>query len=469
MNRILFLLPLILTLLVSGIVEAKKKIYSNGNIYEGEWKKGVPNGLGKMIYANGNIYEGNWISGIIEGKGKMTYANGDIYEGTWKMSTPNGFGKMTHKNGDWYEGEWYNGRFYNGSCKGYVTDSLWCEGNLQNGKIIDGKCKGYMNENYYDGQWKDGAFIGNCKLKSVNKDIVSFEGTISADTIMHGCTIYSDGSKFNGTLKNYKKNKQGNLSLNNITVYGNWNYDTLISGWGTIKFVSNGENISFTINKTENSYDVQMRNRFGRLLNETSPTSSITINELFKRLNNVSQKLLSQTLEDEKRAMGQQRQEYIAQKTNSFNIHNYMWSVSDINRLKQQNIAKFNQTLKGEKVLLYGTITDFFTGEGDNTAAAYWSNGLLPSTYTQYFIELQGGIIVQAHSYEIEKLNRGETIYVIADLRKNDYHGYVFDARNEILTISLPEMKKKLCEPLGDGVQPDFEYEIMKLVKNIYR
>ena len=119
--------------------------------------------------------------------------------------------------------------------------------------------------------------------------------------------------------------------------------------------------------------------------------------------------------------------------------------------------------------MLYGTITDFFTGEGDNTAAAYWSNGLLPSTYTQYFIELQGGIIVQAHSYEIEKLNRGETIYVIADLRKNDYHGYVFDARNEILTISLPEMKKKLCEPLGDGVQPDFEYEIMKLVKNIYR
>ena len=65
MQKILFLLPLILALLVSGTVEAKKKKYPNGDYYEGEWKKGQPDGFGKMIYANGNVYEGNWENGLV--------------------------------------------------------------------------------------------------------------------------------------------------------------------------------------------------------------------------------------------------------------------------------------------------------------------------------------------------------------------------------------------------------------------
>ena len=46
MKKILFLLPLILALLVSGTVEAKKKKYPNEDYYEGKWKKGNPNGIG---------------------------------------------------------------------------------------------------------------------------------------------------------------------------------------------------------------------------------------------------------------------------------------------------------------------------------------------------------------------------------------------------------------------------------------
>lgn len=73
MRKILFLLPLILALLVSGTVEAKKKKYPNGDYYEGEMKKGVPHGFGKMTYVNGNTYEGAWKDGKY-GFGKMTYA-----------------------------------------------------------------------------------------------------------------------------------------------------------------------------------------------------------------------------------------------------------------------------------------------------------------------------------------------------------------------------------------------------------
>ena len=85
MQKILFLLPLILALLVSGTVEAKKKKYPNGDYYEGEWKKGQPDGFGKMIYANGNVYEGNWENGLPNGEGKMTYKGGGIYEGMFPV------------------------------------------------------------------------------------------------------------------------------------------------------------------------------------------------------------------------------------------------------------------------------------------------------------------------------------------------------------------------------------------------
>ena len=101
MQKILFLLPLILALLVSGTVEAKKKKYPNGDYYEGEWKKGQPDGFGKMIYANGNVYEGNWENGLPNGEGKMTYKGGGIYEGNWYLGIISGHGKMTVSFQNW--------------------------------------------------------------------------------------------------------------------------------------------------------------------------------------------------------------------------------------------------------------------------------------------------------------------------------------------------------------------------------
>ncbi len=46
---------------------------------------------------------------IPDGTGQMTYSNGDVYEGEWKEGKRNGTGKMTYRNGDVYEGEWKNG------------------------------------------------------------------------------------------------------------------------------------------------------------------------------------------------------------------------------------------------------------------------------------------------------------------------------------------------------------------------
>jgi hypothetical protein len=40
------------------LMEERKKIWQNGAKYEGEWKEGKKNGLGKMTYLDGKIYEG---------------------------------------------------------------------------------------------------------------------------------------------------------------------------------------------------------------------------------------------------------------------------------------------------------------------------------------------------------------------------------------------------------------------------
>jgi hypothetical protein len=51
--------------------------------YEGHFSKGNPNGIGTYTKADGTYYEGQWKRGVKEGKGKMVYKD-SIVEGYWK-------------------------------------------------------------------------------------------------------------------------------------------------------------------------------------------------------------------------------------------------------------------------------------------------------------------------------------------------------------------------------------------------
>ena len=86
-----------------------KKTYSNGDVYEGEFKFILPEGQGKKTYSNGDVYEGEFKNGVPEGQGKQTFLGGDVYEGAFKNGYREGQGKYTFANGDvYYEGEWKN-------------------------------------------------------------------------------------------------------------------------------------------------------------------------------------------------------------------------------------------------------------------------------------------------------------------------------------------------------------------------
>jgi len=44
--------------------------WSNGDKYEGDWKKNLQNGIGLKTYANGAFYDGTWLNGKIINKVK---------------------------------------------------------------------------------------------------------------------------------------------------------------------------------------------------------------------------------------------------------------------------------------------------------------------------------------------------------------------------------------------------------------
>ena len=56
-------------------------LFENGDLYNGLWKKGIPNGYGVYEFANGDVYKGAWKGGLMDGRGTYTYANGDKYIG----------------------------------------------------------------------------------------------------------------------------------------------------------------------------------------------------------------------------------------------------------------------------------------------------------------------------------------------------------------------------------------------------
>jgi len=148
-----------------GIFESPNE----GLIYEGNWKKGLKNGNGRMK-KRGCIYEGNWKDGSINGRGKLTWESGNIYKGDFVKGKLNGDGYMI-----WYnENKKYTGHWENNLQNGYGIQ-IWYEGKGEHKYLF----------NRYIGEWKNGKRNG------------------------YGIFYYSNGSKYEGTWKDDSKDGFG--------------------------------------------------------------------------------------------------------------------------------------------------------------------------------------------------------------------------------------------------------------------
>ena len=70
---------------VAILAQDQVKQYDEGSVYEGSFKNGLRNGLGKYTMPDGFTYEGQWKDDQIQGKGVARYPTGQIFEGSFKQ------------------------------------------------------------------------------------------------------------------------------------------------------------------------------------------------------------------------------------------------------------------------------------------------------------------------------------------------------------------------------------------------
>lgn len=108
---------------------------AEGTTLDGEWKNGHLHGKGKISDLHGNlIYDGTFKHGRRDGLGKQVFENGDEYEGDWKDGRMHGHGCQTFRNGDKFVGAWEDG-VYHGDGTMYFADGSFSRRSYVNGRL----------------------------------------------------------------------------------------------------------------------------------------------------------------------------------------------------------------------------------------------------------------------------------------------------------------------------------------------
>ena len=91
-----------------------------------------PEGKAQATFDNGDVYNGEWHKGLREGYGEIKYANGDEYKGEWKADKRTGKGYYFKGPYDYVKGDFVDGkphglaiRYVNGV---RVYNGRWVEG-----------------------------------------------------------------------------------------------------------------------------------------------------------------------------------------------------------------------------------------------------------------------------------------------------------------------------------------------------
>ncbi|KAE8727485.1 putative casein kinase II subunit beta-4-like [Hibiscus syriacus] len=174
------------------------QVYSNGDVYEGEFHKGKCSGSGVYYYYLSGRYEGDWIDGKYDGYGVETWARGSRYRGQFRQGLRHGFGVYWFYTGDVYAGEWSNGQSH--GC-GIHT----CE---------DGS--------RYVGEFKRGVKHGFGHYHFRNGD--TYAGEYFADK-MHGFGVYSfaNGHRYEGAWHEGRRQGLGMYTFRSgETQSGHW-------------------------------------------------------------------------------------------------------------------------------------------------------------------------------------------------------------------------------------------------------
>ncbi|KAK4784774.1 hypothetical protein SAY86_019142 [Trapa natans] len=184
-----------------------EKVFSNGDIYIGNFKGILPHGKGKYTWLGGTYFEGDWEDGKMHGKGQLVWPSGARYDGDISGGYLHGFGTFTGVDGSVYIGAWRMGVLHGIGRKEYHNSDIY-EGTWKEGLHEGGGSYTWNNGNIYTGIWKRGKMSGRGIMKWVNGDI--YDG-FWLNGLKHGTGLYrfADGSYYFGTWSKGLKDGKG--------------------------------------------------------------------------------------------------------------------------------------------------------------------------------------------------------------------------------------------------------------------
>ncbi|KAL3911676.1 MAG: hypothetical protein SGARI_001531 [Bacillariaceae sp.] len=201
------------------LVDSKREgrgicLYSNSNLYEGEWKRDKEHGYGKLMSSDRKqiFYEGEWERGKMQGNGTYYYGSSDPANpgSRYIESLRNGNGRYYLEGGAVYDGQWRDGQM-NG--RGFFT---WPDNSI------------------YDGEWKDGKRHGSGLLRAVDGFVYDGQWVNNAME-GRGLAIYPSGQKYEGSWNNGRREGRGTIHFVEGAVYEGRFRDDAIDGQGTMK------------------------------------------------------------------------------------------------------------------------------------------------------------------------------------------------------------------------------------------
>ena len=266
MRKVILFSLMILICFASAEAKPKTKKYKNGDYYEGEWKKGKPEGQGKMVFADGRIYEGKWINGKVAGDGVYQEPDGVTFSGqfTPQFDTQDIFvsiipikGKLTSSDSS-YEGEWdgsisnftgvmkMNGITYTGQLVGdkmingrleYGNDGGFLEGTNILTDDFEGTLNSQLKSTYlvpfpskYNGIFHNKKFIGKVTGNKYSNEIGRFEMDVADDGTIVGDFVLNNATRYHGAVSNGKFYGNGEYTGIGLEMNGVWNDGILWSG-----------------------------------------------------------------------------------------------------------------------------------------------------------------------------------------------------------------------------------------------
>ncbi len=212
-----------------------KKIYTDGDFEEGEFKDAVfLNGHVSITYENDDKYVGEWKDGMENGQGTLKYADGIVYIGGFENNEQSGHGTLTFTSGAIYEGEFRQGKF-NGQGTFKYNDGGVYIGNFEKGMRSGHGILTFPDGAIYEGEFKERELSGQGTLKYADGRVY-IGGFEHNEPSGHGTLTFPNGAIYKGEFKDGKYSGQGTLKHADDSVYIGGFENGERSGQGTLAF-----------------------------------------------------------------------------------------------------------------------------------------------------------------------------------------------------------------------------------------